>query len=186
MASQIQTRSSARAAEPPVTDFDSIIGLPYSVLTDEIKTGDYRQIQDFCRFLGLPVKGARAELERRIFEFKTKLDAGDAILPSALPSDSRVSLAGGGVGDVSTPERRDGRRRSPHRGNTVVTWPAVASLPSYDRMDESAPLPDAASTVQDPLLQSDPWKTYMLSTPMTRRSDAAHSGLTRVKISEIG
>ena len=126
----------------------------------------------------MPVKGARAELERRILEFKTKLDAGDAILPSALPSDSLVSLAGGGVGDVSTPERRDGRRRSPHRGNTVVTWPAVASLPSYDGMGESAPLPNAASTVEDPLQQSDPWKTYMLSTPMTRRSDAAHSGLT--------
>ena len=106
---------------PPVTDFDSIIGLLYSVLTDKTKTGDNWQAHYFCRFLGLLVKGARAKLERRTFEFKTKMDASDAILPSALPSHSHASVAGGGVGNVSTPKRRECRRRSSHCGNTVVT-----------------------------------------------------------------
>ena len=66
------------------------------------------------------MKGARAELERRILEFKTNLDAGEAILPLVSP-DARAIVAVGGVGAVSTPERRDGRKRNPHRGNTVVS-----------------------------------------------------------------
>ena len=92
MVSQIQIRSPDRAAWPPVIDFDSIIVLSYSVLTDE-QNIEYLQIQDFCCFLGLLVKGVRRD-KRRIFEFKPKLDTDAAILLSVLPSYSRVSFAG--------------------------------------------------------------------------------------------
>ena len=106
------------------------------------------------------MKGTRAELERRISEFKTKLDAGEAILRLAFP-DARARVAVGGVGAVSTPERRDGRKRRPHRGNSVVTWPAVAPFPGGD------------ANTSDPLTQSDPWRGWA-----SQRSHIVHSGMS--------
>ena len=140
--------------------YASMLSLPRTEFIEKLKVGHFLEIQGFCKAIKISAKGARTELECRLMEYKEQHDA--RVVPSVNPS---------------TPERRDGRKRSPHRGDTFA-WPTVVPLPSHDRMDESAPLPDAAYTMQDPLLQSDPWKTYMLSTPKTRRSDAAHSGLT--------
>ena len=103
--SQVQTRSSVRAAEAAAAEsFDNIIALPEAVLVDQLKTGDYKQIQEFCRFLGITVKGARAELERRILEFKLKLDASEVQLHSNAMSDPRSVVPVGGVDTISTPE----------------------------------------------------------------------------------
>ena len=77
-------------------------------------------------------------------EFKLKLDAGEAQLHSNVMSDIRSVVPVVGVGTISTPERREGRNRSPHRGNAVMNWPAVAPFPSAD------------GRVHDPLTHSDP------------------------------
>ena len=143
--SQMHTRSSVRAAEPAVSEkFGSIIVLPENTFVEQLKTRDYKQIQELRRFQGISVKGARAELERRILEFKSKFDAGEIQLPSGAPGDSHVSVSTAGIEAVSTPERREGRKRSPHRGNTAVSWPTVA------------PFPGVAANPIDPLSQSDP------------------------------
>ena len=76
-------------------------------------------------------------------------------------SDPRSVLPVVGVGAISTPERREGRNRSPHRGNAVMNWPAVVPFPSAD------------GRVHDPFTHSDPWKGYA-----SQRSHAVHSGMS--------
>ena len=53
-------------------------------------------------------------------EFKLKLDAGEVELHSNAMSDLRAVVPVGGVGTISTPERREGRNRSPHRGTAII------------------------------------------------------------------
>ena len=76
-------------------------------------------------------------------------------------SDPRSVLPVVGVGAISTPERREGRNRNPHRGNAVMNWPAVVPFPSAD------------GRVHDPFTHSDPWKGYA-----SQRSHAVHSGMS--------
>ena len=77
-------------------------------------------------------------------------------------ADSRIAATAVGAAIVSTPEHRDGRKRSPHRGNTIVSWPAVAPLPAYDPMEGS-----------------DPWKQYA-----SQRGPTVHSGMSPQLIHE--
>ena len=151
----MQTRSSTRATDPISVGFESLIALSAPLLAEQLKSWDYKQIQDLCRYMGVSAKGARAELESRILECKAKVDSGEVLLPSG-GADSRIAATAVGAAVVSTPERRDGRKRSPHRGNTFVSWPAVAPLPAYDPMEGS-----------------DPWKQYA-----SQRGPTVHSGMS--------
>ena len=81
----------------PSKSFQDIIAMPSSMLEEQLKTGDYKQIQEFCRYLGISLKDARAELERRILEFKTKFDASETALPAGPPPESHVSVSTGGI-----------------------------------------------------------------------------------------
>ena len=74
--SQMQTRSSTRVVNSSAGGFEIFVALSLPVLTEELKTGDYRQIQELCRFMGISAKGARPELEIRILDFKSKLKGG--------------------------------------------------------------------------------------------------------------
>ena len=114
----------------------SLLLLPRTEFIEKLKVTHFTEIQGFCKAIQISAKGARTELESRLLEYKDHHDA--RVVPSVNPS---------------TPERRDGRKRSPYRGDTVA-WPTVAPLPSYDRMEDSEPLPGATSTVEDPLVKS--------------------------------
>ena len=129
---------SAGIAEPSVHTYVSLLALTRLEFIDRLKHGKFTDIQGFCKAVDVSAKGARTELESRLLEYKDHHDA--RVVPSVIPS---------------TPERRDGRKRSPYRGDTVA-WPTVAPLPSYDRMEDSEPLTGATSTVQDPFVKSDP------------------------------
>ena len=148
--SQMQTRSSTRVTDSSAGGFESFVALSLPMLTEQIKTGDYRQIQELCRFIGISAKGARPELEIRILDFKSKLDAGEVTLPTS------------GTAPASTPERREGRKRSPHRGSTVVPWPKVGPLPAYDPIEEDA-------SIRGPDTLPDPWLRFI--EPLQPRSD---------------
>ena len=75
-------------------------------------------------------------------------------------ADRQFLNPGEGLGVVSTPERREGRKRSPHRENTALSWPTVA------------PLPGVAANPIDQFSQSDPWRGYA-----SQRSQVVHSGM---------
>ena len=82
-------------------------------------------------------------------------------MPSGVSGDSHVSVSVACIEAVSTLERREGRKRSPHRGNTALSWPTVASFPGV-----------AANPI-DPFSQSDPWRGYA-----SQRSQAVHSRMS--------
>ena len=106
---------------------------------EKLKSGQFTDIQGFCKAVQVSAKGGRSELESRLLDYKDKHDArADAFVP------------------ISTPERRDGRRRSPYRGEpTGNAWP----LPD--------PLPD-------------PWKTAAMDqAPTASKFDASIGSPTR-------
>ena len=97
----------------------------------------------------------RAELKLRILETKAKLYDGEVSLPRA-GSVSVVADA------MSTPERRDGWKRTPYRGNTFVSEPPTGpTAPPSGTGPAIAPFPNDArdrddTHISDPLTKSDP------------------------------
>ncbi len=79
--------------------YEEILTLPLPQLEATLSQGDYSDVQALCKHAGLSAKGSRNELERRVIEHaKEKVDAA----PSA------------------SPERRDGRARSPKHGKAAA------------------------------------------------------------------
>ena len=127
-----------------------------------------------CKFIGVSAKGARAELEARVLEFKTKLESGEVCMPTFTGARGGVT-----VELLATPETRPGRHREPYLGGPPVSWPgagALPTLPGATLLNHAASDEDMGAP--DPLQHRDPWKHFALSTPQTRRSQDVHSGLT--------
>ena len=181
--SRPMTRGSVAAAalaqsvpESSANAFVDLMNSPQDVLADQLKAGEYKDIQELCKFIGVSAKGARAELAARVLEFKSKLASGDACMPAIVGTRGGVS-----VELLSTPENRPGRFREPHLGGPVLSWPGsdqVPALPGSINPSSNAAAADEPMDESDPLQKSDPWKHFALSTPQTRRSNNAHSGIT--------
>ena len=86
----------------------SLLLLSRTEFIEKLKAEHFTEIQGFCKAVQISAKGARTELESHLMEYKDHHDA--RVVPSLNPS---------------TPERRDGRKRSPYRSDTVA-WPTVA------------------------------------------------------------
>ena len=77
----------------------------------KLKDAQFIDPQGFCKAASASAKGSRAVFEFRPVEYKDTLDCKDSIP---------------GTGTTSSPERRDGRTRSPYRGdNPPVVWPVA-------------------------------------------------------------
>ena len=132
---------------------------------DKLKTGNFTDVQSFCKAVQVSAKGARTELENRLLEYKDKHD-------SRITS-SRVRSA---FPEGGTPEGRPGRARSPHVANSPRAWPLPDALPAVQI--QSGLVADETMNANDPMQKHDPWQHFSLSTPQTRRSNDAHSGFT--------
>ena len=69
-------------AEPASISFLQIMLLSLDTIAIQLKTGEYKDVQELCKFIGVSAKGARAELEARVLEFKTKLESGEVCMPT--------------------------------------------------------------------------------------------------------
>ena len=161
-------------AEPASISFSQIMLLSLDTIAIQLKTGEYKDVQELCKFIGVSAKGARAELEARVLEFKTKLESGEVCMPTFTGA-----RGGATVELLATPETRPGRHREPYLGGPPVSWPvagALPTLPGATLLNHAASDEDMGAP--DPLQHRDPWKHFALSTPQTRRSQDVHSGLT--------
>ena len=97
-------------------------------------------------------KGSRVELESRILDFAAKLESGEF-----------------DTGAVSTPERRDGRKRSPYRGalSQVQPLPSIGIPDSQEIATAVKTIPGVVVSI--PMQEDDPLKKFNMSTPQTRR-----------------
>ena len=73
--------------------YASILSLPRDAFVDKLKSGQFADIQGFCKAVFISAKGSRAELESRLHEFK------DA-------QESKEGVSQAGVAAIT--ERRDG------------------------------------------------------------------------------
>ena len=136
MASRAQAMAAAeQGAEVTVTvPYEEILTLPLPV-----GQGDYSDVQALCKHAGLSAKGRRNELERRVIEHaKEKLDAA----PSA------------------SPERRDGRARSPKHGKAAAA--VCASVVSEAAASKDADQKPESEMEIDSRLLNDKWWSYKL------------------------
>ena len=100
-----------------MASYASMLMLSKIEFAAKLKDGQFVDLHGFCKAVSISAKGSRTELEKRLLAYKEVYDSRDGLTESNA---------------TSTPERRNGRMRSPHRGTTVINWPVVAPFPSAD------------------------------------------------------
>ncbi len=105
------TRSGGGAAEVDAKamggEYSEMLKKPMEEFKLLLPAGEYRDMQQLCKFIGISAQGSRAELDRRVLEYKQKLDVGEVDAPRS-------------------PEGREGRARSPRHGVAAAASRSVA------------------------------------------------------------
>ena len=117
MAARAQALAEAETSAVGVS-FVELLRLSPEDLTASFTDADYKDIQEMCKFIGVSAKGARAELQVRILDFKAKFDAGEVDMPEVV---------------VDSPEGRNGRARAPRPGVAAAVVRTAAKKVNTDQ-----------------------------------------------------
>ena len=151
-----------------MASYASILLLSKVEFAAKLKDCQFVDLQGFCKAVSISAKGSRNELEARLLAFKDDYDSKENA--------------------ISTPERRDGRKRSPYRGDV-----AAALREETEKCEKSTHLdldddsfadsgtatgPVIAPFPSDPLSTADPWRASIGTPARSRRAVDVHSGMS--------